>query len=36
LRIFQRDVLKELRVLLEIIYGIASCFVIFRRLLCKK
>jgi len=34
--IFQRDVLEELQVSLEIIYGIASCFSIFRRLLCTN
>jgi len=34
--IFQRDVLEELEVPLEITYSIASCFIISRRLMRRK
>jgi len=34
--IFQRDVFEELQIPLEISYGIASCFIIFGRLLSEK
>jgi len=34
--IFQRAVLEEFQVLLEIIYDIANCFIISRRLFRKK
>jgi len=34
--ILQHDVLEELHVPIKIIYGIANCFIILRRLLPKK